>query len=224
MNQAGGERTGGGRAPYRSRLRDAQAAQTRERVLDAAEKLFTRKGYLRTTMRHIADAAEVSVETVYAQGAKQALLLAAVDRALAGVSDGGPLIDSPPVAQALAQTSPHAVLDGFAAALTDIAVRASGVLVAFEDAAASDMATYEIWAEAEQHRKQDYARVVGRIAELGALRHGLDLERAVDGLWSTVTPRLALHLLDLGWSRPQIAEWTAAIGSSLLLRSPDRPA
>lgn len=192
-------------------------AQTRERVLDSAADLFTRSGYLRTTMRHIAEAAGVSVETVYAQGTKQSLLLASVDRALAGESAGGPLIESAPVSEALGRPSASAVLHGFAEALSDIAVRAAGLLVAFEDAAAADAATLELWTETEQRRRQDYRRLVETVAALAPLREGLDIERATDGLWHTVSPRLAQRLLGLGWTRDQVADWAAAIGTSMLI-------
>jgi AcrR family transcriptional regulator len=179
--------------------------------------LFTRSGYPRTTMRHIAEAAGVSVETVYAQGTKQSLLLASVDRALAGETAGGPLIESAPVSEALGRTSASAVLHGFAEALADIAVRAAGLLVAFEDAAAADAATLELWTQTEQRRRQDYRRLVETVAALAPLREGLDLERATDGLWHTVSPRLAQRLLGLGWTRDQVADWAAAIGTSMLI-------
>lgn len=224
INAGGLEPAPSGRAPYRSALRDAQASHTRERVLDAATELFSTAGYLRTTMRQVADAAGVSVETVYAQGSKQALLLASVDRALAGDSEPVPLIERAPVVEALARPSAPAVLHAFAAALADIAERAAGLLVAFEDAAAADAATLELWTETERHRRADYLRLVETVAALTPLRDGLDVERATDGLWSTVSPRLARHLLDLGWTRDQVADWAATVGMSLLLPShPGRP-
>ena len=218
MNPSTEQRKSAGSPRYRSPLRDAQAADTRERVLEAAADLFTRSGYLRTTMRRIADAAGVSVETVYAQGSKQTLLLASVDRALAGEGEAGPLIESAPVSQALGRPSAAEVLHGFAEALADIAVRAAGLLVAFEDAAAADAATLELWTETEQRRRQDYRRLVETVAALVPLQHGLDVERATDGLWHTVSPRLAQHLFSVGWTRDEVADWTATIGTSMLLQ------
>lgn len=214
------EATAPRRAPYRSALRQTQAAQTRERVLAAAGELFTRAGYLRCTMRDVADAAGVSVETVYAQGSKQALLLAAVDRVLAGPHDGVPMIESEPIAHALRRTSATEVIREFAEALTDVALRAAGLLVAFEDAAAADAGTLEVWTQAEQRRRQDYRSMVAVVADLAPLRRGLDLDRATDGLWCTLSPRLAHHLLSAGWSRDEVADWTAAITTSTLLGQP----
>src|SRR5262245_45472349 len=79
-------RTAGAPRPYRSELRQQQAEQTRSRVLAAAVELFAEHGYARTTLAKIADAAGVSQETVQLQGAKAALMVAAIERAAFGVT------------------------------------------------------------------------------------------------------------------------------------------
>lgn len=60
---------------YHSPLRAAQAEQTRRRVLEAARRLFVQRGYAGTTVAAVADAAEVSPETIYLSlGGKRGLL------------------------------------------------------------------------------------------------------------------------------------------------------
>ena len=60
---------------YHSPLRAAQAEQTRRRVLEAARRLFQRRGYAGTTVAAVADAAGVSPETIYLSlGGKRGLL------------------------------------------------------------------------------------------------------------------------------------------------------
>lgn len=71
--------------PYRSELRQRQAAETRARVVEAAVTLFGRKGYRATTFAQLADEAGVSVKTVQEHGPKSALLRAAVELASFGV-------------------------------------------------------------------------------------------------------------------------------------------
>ena len=62
-----------------------QAAQTRAVVLDAAARLFGELGWADTSMRHVAKAAGVSVETIYAGfGSKGDLLAAVMDVAVVG--------------------------------------------------------------------------------------------------------------------------------------------
>src|SRR3954465_3829915 len=56
-------------------LRERQAQLTRDDILRAARRLFAERGYSRTSVRDIAEAAGVSPQTVYDSiGAKQALV------------------------------------------------------------------------------------------------------------------------------------------------------
>ena len=71
--------------PYRSDLRQRQAAETRLRVVEAAVSLFGRQGYRATTYAQLAAEAGVSVKTVQEHGPKSALLQAAVELAAFGV-------------------------------------------------------------------------------------------------------------------------------------------
>jgi AcrR family transcriptional regulator len=75
----------GGVRPYRSDLRQRQAAQTRLRVVEAAATLFGQQGYRATTFAQLAEEAGVSVKTVQEHGPKSALLRAAVELAAFGV-------------------------------------------------------------------------------------------------------------------------------------------
>ncbi len=62
------------RRRYDTRRRQAQAARTRQDILDAARRVFVEQGYTGATMGSIAQAAEVVVETIYrAFGSKAGL-------------------------------------------------------------------------------------------------------------------------------------------------------
>lgn len=209
--------------PYASPLRRAQAESTRATVLDAAAALFVREGYLRTTMKAIAGAAGTSVETVYAQGSKASLLLACVDRALTGDDDDVPMTDRADFAAALAQPSAAAMIEAFVRALAHVAVRAGGLLVAFEDAAAADAPTAELWTVAEQHRKADLRRLVQAVADRGPLPVGWDVDTATDAVWLTATPRRAHTALQtLGWSVDRVVDSSTRQICALLIPSDDR--
>src|SRR3954464_1648792 len=55
--------------------RERQARQTQDEILQAARLLFADRGYTRTSVRDIAEAAGVSAQTVYDSiGSKQALV------------------------------------------------------------------------------------------------------------------------------------------------------
>jgi tetracycline repressor-like protein len=61
--------------PYRSVKHEAAAPQTRRTIRDAAETLFLRDGYARTSMKAIAAQAGVSEKTMYLAYATKATLL-----------------------------------------------------------------------------------------------------------------------------------------------------
>jgi AcrR family transcriptional regulator len=73
-----------------------QAAQTRAAVLEAAARLFAERGWAGTGIRDIAQAATVSVETVYTTfGSKAHLLKATLEVAIVGDDAKVPLADRP---------------------------------------------------------------------------------------------------------------------------------
>src|SRR3954447_1704856 len=82
-----------GKRVYHSPLRAEQALRTRAAVLDAAGRCFLERGYAATTMRDVAARAGVSVQTVFGQGSKAALLLACVDRAVVGDDEQAPMAE-----------------------------------------------------------------------------------------------------------------------------------
>ena len=70
---------------YVSETRERAAERTRQRVLDAARHLFSRKGVDGVTIAQIAKRAKVSVPTVYAlHGSKAGILRAIMESALFG--------------------------------------------------------------------------------------------------------------------------------------------
>ena len=82
------------RRGYASPARTEQARQTRKRVIEAATRLFVQQGYATTTMRAIADAADVSVPTVELLfGTKAQLLHVVIDVAVAGDDEPVPVLN-----------------------------------------------------------------------------------------------------------------------------------
>jgi AcrR family transcriptional regulator len=85
---------------YDSPLREAQTAETRRRILQAAAEELVRFGYAKASVAGIATTAGVSRETVYhLVGGKAALLKAVYDVAVVGGS--GPHLGRPDVRPAV---------------------------------------------------------------------------------------------------------------------------
>lgn len=60
--------------------RDARKAQTRQRIIRAADQLFATKGYVGTSMEDISIEADVAIRTIYLHfDSKAAVLLAYFD-------------------------------------------------------------------------------------------------------------------------------------------------
>src|SRR3954454_15868674 len=75
----------GPRRPDRSAKREAAALQTRRKIRDAAETLFLRDGYARTSMKAIAAQAGVSEKTMYlASATRSGLVHGAIEAAVRG--------------------------------------------------------------------------------------------------------------------------------------------
>src|SRR6516225_4017003 len=93
-------------------VRAEKARATRRRIIAAATELFTRDGYLQTTMADIARLADVAVQTLYLSfGSKVAVLTAALDMAIAGDDDPVPVLERPWFARLRAEPDPIAALD-----------------------------------------------------------------------------------------------------------------
>jgi AcrR family transcriptional regulator len=211
--KTGAERAGPSR-PYRSTLREEQARRTRVAVLDAAARCFVDAGWAPTTMRDIARAAGVSVETVYAQGSKAALLLAVVDRTLTGDDEPVPVRDRPESRALLDETDARRRFAHLGVLVSSWLGPALPVLKAFRNAATNDPAVATAYAEYEQRRLAD---VTGLLQGL-ALRPGVTTDRAADVLWTLVGTEVPALLVDgRGWTVEQYADWVVDSLERLLL-------
>ena len=94
---------------YDARRRREQAALTRRAILDAAQLLFERDGYVATTMEAIAAEAGVALKTVYsAFTTKSGLLRALWDLLLKGDTDDAPVAARSWYQQILDERDPEA--------------------------------------------------------------------------------------------------------------------
>jgi AcrR family transcriptional regulator len=217
-----------GKRVYRSALRAEQAQRTRAAVLDAAGRCFLEKGYAGTTMKDVAAAAGVSVQTVFGLGTKASLLLACVDRAVVGDDEAVPLAQRELFTRLLDSPSPADKL----AALGDMARRYVPLTVpmlrVFADAAAGDAEIAEAWAEYERRRRADNRVLIGALVPW--LRAGLDVDRATDIVWALFTHVPGDKLIgDRDWTLDEYADFLVDAVDRLLLdrtgpdRSPDTP-
>ncbi|NNC93183.1 MAG: TetR/AcrR family transcriptional regulator [Acidimicrobiia bacterium] len=86
-------------------LRERKKQQTRETIVEAADRLFAAKGFHATTMEEIADAAGVSPGTLYNYyGTKNTVLLSHLGARVADMTDTGAAVLADPPADVVTAT------------------------------------------------------------------------------------------------------------------------
>lgn len=209
------------RRSYDSPVRQEQAAQTRARIVDAAGELFVAQGYARTTVRQIADAAGVAVDTVYATfGAKPRVLTALIDARLSAGSGAANVMDRPEALAVRDEPDQRRQVQLLARYLAGVVTDVGPVFEMMRSAASMEPAMAEVYAEMQGYRLKNMRRAVDWIAARGPLR--LPPARAAETLWALASPDTARQLLDgRGWSTKQYAGWLADVLTRTLL-DPDR--
>jgi len=201
-------------------LRERKAQLTQDEILRAARRLFAERGYTRTSVRDIAEAAAVSAQTVYDSiGSKQALVARLNDLIDTEAGIGA-------IAGAAARSNDPGEVAGLSAKITRSIIEHCGDIVRALVTGASAEPELEV-ALAEGHRRHlEGARmVVGLLQEMDVLDDSLSAAAAVDTLAAVSDFRFALLLRDsYGGSLDRIESWMAATSQALLLRPPRRRA
>lgn len=196
-------------------LRERRAELTRNEILQAARRLFAERGYTRTNVRDIAEAAGVSAQTVYdSVGNKQALVARLNDLidAEAGIAEiaraAGGSSDPVPVAATPAKVT-RAILE-----------RCGDIVHALVTGAAAEPELAAVLAEGHRRHIGGARMVVGRLASIGALTPAAagDTDAAAESLAAVCDIQTAMLLRDAyQWSPDRIEAWMASTSRSLLL-------
>jgi AcrR family transcriptional regulator len=197
--------------PYSTPKRDARAAVTRARILAAAERLFLRDGYARTTMKAIAAEAGVSEKTMYlAFTTKATLLRQVIQVAVQGDEAGIPLAQRPEWRAILAGPVEE-IFKKFAHLNTALMNRTAAIIALGEAAAATDP---ELAAHRDAAHAETRANLRALAAELrrrGALRLGVTEQHAADVIYAIATDEgVFLRLTgECGWTPARYADLIA---------------
>jgi AcrR family transcriptional regulator len=181
-----------------------QAAQTRAAVLNAATRLFGELGWADTSMRRVAKAAGVSVETVYATfGSKGDLLAAVMDVAVVGDDLPIPLAQRD-AALALATGTRDERVTKAAGMSAAISSRTCELVQALTQGSATDASLAQRLSALDERRRGEIADYFERVASRPPTRLELD------EVW-LLTSAEVFHLLvhRSGWTRSQHEHWLA---------------
>jgi AcrR family transcriptional regulator len=208
-----------GRRTYDSSGRQEQARRTRAAVLAAASSAFLERGYAATTVGAIAEAAQVSVETVYkAFGNKAGLLKAMFDVAIVGDDEPVSLQQREMVAHIEAEPDGRRKLAIYGTAYAIRAARAVPVQLLVRDAAASDKAVGNVLQQLKAERLAGMTAFSNHLEAAGVLRQGLTAADALDVLWLFTSPEVYEKLvIERGWIPERLGAWMAEQLASALV-------
>jgi AcrR family transcriptional regulator len=199
----------GGRRPTR---REIAAEATRQEILAAARRLFVERGYAPTSMADIADAAGVSIPTIYASVGPKPALLRALSTSV-NLALGGPQA----MARVTHEADPIELLRLIAHMGRELQERYGDLIAALAAAVEPEVAEA---VKAARHRSVvGSALIAGRLDELDALRPGVPREEAaaVIDLLAGCPETYASLVGDHGWSFDQAEAWVIDALTRLLL-------
>jgi len=181
-----------------------QAAQTRAAVLDAAAQLFGEFGWADTSMRRVAKAAGVSVETVYVGfGSKGDLLAAVMDVAVVGDDLPIPLAQRE-VALVLGTGTRDERVTKAASMSAAISSRTCELVQALTQGSATDDLLAQRLGALDERRRKEIADYIKQVVSRAPTRLELD------EVW-LLTSAEVFHLLvhRSGWTPEQHEHWLA---------------
>jgi len=210
---------------YHSPRRQAQARRTRARIIAAATERFLAAGYAATTMRAIASAAGVAVQTVeLAFGTKRELLKAVIDVAIAGDDQPIPVLQRDWARAAASTREVAEFLAIIGQVVRIVAARVAGLLVVVDEAASTDQEIAALARQLDAQRAITAAWIVDGIVERAPLRADLSYADAVDTLWLLMDPVVFRRLTrDRGWTIDHFQHWFTSSIHQLLLPRPSAP-
>jgi AcrR family transcriptional regulator len=203
---------------YDNSRRLAQVRATRMRVIEAAKRLFIESGYPATTLESVAEAADVSLPTLYRLfGTKRALLAAMLDTSFGGDDEPIAFSDRPAVRAARSEADPVKMVEAFGRILGELMERTSAILYVLDTAAQVDPEAEELLAEIRRQRYTGQSRIVAALVERRALDPDLDPAKAADMVYAFMSPDVHRILtIEREWSAEDYESWAVRCLRSLL--------
>ena len=197
------------KAGYHSPLRARQAAETRRTIVNAAITLFRDRGWAATTLPMVAAEAGTAVDTIYSVfGSKSALLMEAIDLAIAGDDDPISMVDRPELAGFASGSRTERLRTGVRYTI-GVYERSLPILRALQEAATSDEGARARLAKYDEDRRK--VMVVG----MNFILDGQASDTVIDAIWALVSPEVWTMLTERrGWSKPDAEDWLVAMSDA----------
>ena len=199
------------RRPYRSPKREAAALKTRHAIRDAAETLFLRDGYARTSMKAIAAQAGVSEKTMYLTYATKATLLRRVIEVAVRGDEAPATLAERSDWRAIVKAPSEEVFARFAALNAALMARTAPIIALAEAAALTEAQLAEDRDHAHATARADLLALAAELKQRGVLAADITEQHAADTMYALaadVSPYLRLTR-DCGWTDTRYADLIA---------------
>ena len=199
------------RRPYRSPKREAAALQTRRKIRDAAETLFLRDGYARTSMKAIAAQAGVSEKTMYlAYASKATLLRRVIEVAVRGDEAPATLAERSDW-RAIVRAPTEEVFARFATLNAALMARTAPIVALAEAAAETEPELAKDRDHAHATARADLLALAIELKPRGKLAADITEQHAADTMYALATDvTVYLRLTrDCGWTDTRYADLIA---------------
>jgi AcrR family transcriptional regulator len=209
------------RRRYESPRRREQAAATRQAILEAAEGLFAKHGYVGTSVAEIAEEARVALKTVYAVfGTKGEVLHALWNLRMRGDEDPVPMPERPWYREMVDEPDPRRRLALVAHNSRIMRERTAHVTEIVRQAAPADEQIAALWERFEREFYELGVRgIVKTLERDGVLAAGLTTSADIG--WTLTHPdvyQLLVH--KRGWSAEAYERWLAETLCAQLIEDP----
>jgi AcrR family transcriptional regulator len=207
---------------YRSEVREAAAAETRQRIRRAAAELFVSRGYTRTTLAEVAERAGVGERTLYDQfGNKIVLFRHTIAFLAVGDETRVPISDRPEVVAARDAEDPRQALALHVRFNAELMERAGDLITMGWSLAEIEPELHQTVMRGGRAAYDMHLALTKRFEDRGELRPGLDAATAADIAYGLDAPMLWKVLRrERRWSRKRYHDWVLQCMEQQLL-APD---
>jgi AcrR family transcriptional regulator len=198
-------------------LRQAQIAQTEQRIVAAATELFLADGYVATTLEAVAKRARVGARTVYLRfGTKAALFKRVVDVAIVGDTEPVDVLGRDWMEAALTAPTAAERITASAAVGRQIMERTGALFGVAQQAAAVEPLIAGFWQQGREGTRHAHAVIWTRMAEDGLLDPRVDLDWLIDTTTILAAAETYLLITRLtSWDLDTYQDWLATTWARL---------
>ena len=195
------------------RIRERQAELTRNEILLAARRLFAERGFTRTSVRDIAQAAGVSAQTVYDSIGSKSAVVARLNDLIDTEAGIGAIVGT-----VVASRDPQQLAALSARITRSMLENCGDIIRALVTGAAAEPDIQAVLNEGHRRHLEGARMVVGALLDMKALARPAEADSASETLAAITDFRFAVVLSEsYGWSLDRIEEWMTTASRDVLL-------